>query len=85
MPLFRHGHHPQPEEDQQPAYRPYVLLHSLSDIVKRLCENCEEISHDCDANVIFLSYPYLQTSFGDEQDLFIVMQRGSLYMKAKSS
>ena len=59
-------------------YLTYLMMRSLSAIGKRLCENCEEKSHACDANVIFLSYPYLQTGFKDEQDGLLVMQRGSL-------
>ena len=42
------------------------MMRSLSAIRKRLCENCEEKAHACDANVRFLSYPYIQTGFKDE-------------------
>jgi len=37
-------------------------------LLKRLCENCEVKSRYCDANVRFLSYPYIQTGFKDEQN-----------------
>lgn len=50
-----------------------VIMHSMDDTVRRLCENCEEISQSCDENVTLLSYPYTQIQ--DEHIWLRVMQR----------
>ena len=58
----------------------YNLAHIIS-----LCENCEDMSRSCDASVRLLSYPYVQTGFKYEQDLLLLIQWGSLYIKSIAS
>ena len=59
-------------------YLTYLMMRSLSAVGNRLCENCEEMSHACDANVRFLSYLYFQTGLKDVHYGLLVIQRGSL-------
>jgi hypothetical protein len=61
-----------------------VLANAISRL-ERLCENCEDMPRSCDTSVRLLSYPYIQAGFKDEQDVLLLKQWDSPWLKSIAS